>query len=268
MRKIREFLTEFKTICERIPEERRKTILNFYADIVNETTKKLEQNPIPAQEKGLWEHHTEKRGLMKHKFAVGKLLYTALTLEYTLTKTENFYDTEFTEFLKKDFGSCFSLLKKIPVLISLMHDIAKIFGFKSYDHAERSYEILKDNFDKIYPQTKTLFINDKLKRIVDYIVSYSNYANEIPQELQTIQTFEEGLKNVSALLDLGDLSDEEVLHLYILVPVAGAVKWHHINFSHPKEFAQKGKGLFLFEDYLFPFILATTGADFLSIAFS
>ena len=266
MKRIREFLTEFKAICERIPEERRKSILNFYADVVDRTLKKLEQNPIPAQEKGLWEHHTERNGLMKHKFAVGKLLYTALTLEYALSKTENLYDYN-TRTLEKDLGECFVLLKAIPALISLLHDIAKIFGFKSYDHADRSYEILKANFDKIYPHNKTLFVNDKLKRIVDYIVNYSNYANEIPKELKNIKTFEEGLKKVSALLE-GDLSDEEVLHLYILVPVAGAVKWHHLNFSHPKEFSQKGKGLFLFENYLFPFILATAGADFLSIAFS
>jgi hypothetical protein len=43
-----------------------------------------------------------------------------------------------------------------------------------------------------------------------------------------------------------------------------SVKYHHINFSDPKAFSQKGKGYF--EEKYFPFVLATIAADFLSIA--
>jgi len=271
MRNFSKFLIELHDLSVRAKDFDKGEKYQFlFKDLVEGIGQLYDSNPIPAQEKGLWEHHSYKYGLYSHCLSIVEAYHNVLEDEL------NFYDEnvkleKFNEKLKVMLKSDY--LSAILFYGAFLHDVAKIFGEKGYDHADKSYELILNNLDRIIPNYKTFFYNETLKKIADFIIRFRDHEGDKAQEIKekyfsNIKTFEEGINKVAEYLNLGKLTDDEILFLYMTIPAAAMVKWHHMNFSHPKEFSQRGADLILFNEYLFPFILASIGADFLSIAFS
>jgi len=251
----------------------------LFNDLAEKVDRLYEENSIPAQERGLWEHHSYKYGLLSHCYSIVNACLNVLINEFEYysqysNDTNNFNSKNIGKKLKSvvvGFNNIF--LETIIFYGALLHDVAKIFGEKGYDHSDKSYELILNNLDKIYPECKTFFYNDDLKKIGDYIIRFKDHERDNAQKIKekyfsNVKTFKEGIQKVAEYLNIGELTDNDILFLYIAIPVASMVKWHHMNFSHPNEFAQRGADLILFNEYLFPFVLASIGADFLSIAFS
>jgi len=68
------------------------------------------------------------------------------------------------------------LLEKIIEVFALSHDIAKVYGEDGYDHAEKSYEKMKEIIEETVPE-----LDPEIKKIILLMVRFHHLNFDDPQ---------------------------------------------------------------------------------------
>jgi hypothetical protein len=147
-------------------EQNRTTVIERLDKLAHRLREIHLQNPRPAQPEGLWEHHIYKFGLLKHSENLNKILTAALIHELN----------SYIEASKSPVNIPIDILVKIFEVFALAHDIAKVYGYDGYDHAEKSYQITRQIIEETVSD-----LDPEIKEIILLMVRYHHLNFADPQ---------------------------------------------------------------------------------------